>query len=99
MIDLLMLPFSLYLFWAIFYSRVFFHQVWALFLLYLPILAHAFSHQKTWFWTVVLAIVFFIDLVMCIALSPAQVLLLKGKSAIEGSPMEPPQLDDEALFE
>ncbi|RDW73350.1 hypothetical protein BP6252_07257 [Coleophoma cylindrospora] len=67
--------FLLYLIWAVVYSDSLFHRVWSLGLCCLLPLATALFSQHISIFTAPLFLLTILDLALCIALSPAQVLL------------------------
>jgi hypothetical protein len=80
--------FALYLVWAIVSSRIFFHQVWAASLLFLPLLVDAVLSQTSWSLVFFFSTIFLIDLAVSIALSPAQILWQNRKHRAKNQPAE-----------
>ncbi|RDW87439.1 hypothetical protein BP5796_03133 [Coleophoma crateriformis] len=80
--------FLLYLIWAVVYSDSLFHRVWSLGLCCLLPLANALFSQPISISTVPLLVLTILDLVLCVALSPAQVLLFHSPTQSKGKVLD-----------
>ena len=77
--------FALYLAWAALVAGKLFHQIWAATLLSLVFLTDTCLQQESGLYSILYGLLCLLNLAVCLALSPAQVLLFKQKGTYQSA--------------